>query len=106
MNKEEEKKCYHLLQCMRVKWCQKALKQTILHPQKHISSIKQEKPSKVINNQHNLQTQSSKTIKNSIKNNQNSIKNNHKKQSFNSNQAKTSTITHQSKTQSKAINKT
>ena len=40
----------------------------------HISNIKQEKPSKVINNQHNLQTQPSKTIKNSIKRN-------HKKQS-------------------------
>ena len=39
-----------------------------------------------------------------IKNNQNSIKNNHKKQSFNINQAKTSTITHPSKTQSNTIN--
>ena len=38
------------------------------------------------------------------KKNQNSIKNNHKKQSFNINQAKTRTITHQSKTQSNTIN--
>ena len=68
-----------MLQCVRVKWYQKALKQTILHPQKHISSIKQEKPSKVIKIDNNevdtdqLQSISHNQPKSEIRHNQTRI---------------------------------